>query len=164
MGRRVEPLGVLGIVPEALGGSATPARHSTQHCSGPPRPAVRYFLPQYSAGYYFMKKSEGNLSRGEESRWKERIIWGSGDRERRGGKHVTVRERIAPHSPRTRPAAPCRPRERRAGITLESPLESGPMQRPTPAVCASLEARGELARHLHCRGPRALGALLVVRR
>ena len=75
---------------------------------------------------------------------------------------MTVRERIAPHSPRTRPAAPCRPRERRAGITLESPLESDPMQRPTPAVCASLEARGELARHLHCRGPRALGALLVV--
>ena len=84
LGRRVEPLGVLGIVPEALGGgSATPARHSTQHCWAA-SPGCPLFPPQSSAGYYFMKKSEGNLSRGEESRWKERKIWGSGDREERG--------------------------------------------------------------------------------
>ena len=90
------------------GGSATPARHSTQHCWAA-SPGCPLFPPQSSAGYYFMKKSEGNLSRGEESRWKERKIWGSGDRERRGGetrdRAREGRPALAPHSPRRPPAA-----------------------------------------------------------
>ena len=57
-----------------------------------------------------------------------------------------------------------RVRHPQARHTHPPPARHDPPNEAPPHVRASLEARGERACHLHGRGPRALGALLVVGR